>query len=322
LCCHVVFVDSGKFTIPGGCQNCPPGTYTSVPGSTSCLLCPKGETYIQHHDVTMSREMRESSMAHKHVACSWMSSVLSLHGSGSFNPQEGNTFCTTCAAGDACSTNGCAACTPCSPGHYSPFDGTTTCTTCAAGSYATYMQSTSCTLCTPGTYSAFSASSSCSNCWPGSFQPLTGAKACTNCSVGTVSAVPASTTPCSICAAGTYAFKAGQTACSTCNAGTYSAPQAKTCTQCAAGQNDANMQQLRCFQHESDRAPVRERKLDWILFADILHWLCSTVLWSCPTHVLYFPPCSICGCCVTITICFPKTLSMAVSDPRPILFCW
>jgi hypothetical protein len=177
----------GTFLSQGVCTPCAPGSYTSVPGSSACALCPRGENARQRQDWLeesvavweLEKHCQPGQRGSQSSRCALFCCLLSISTpSGSFNSASNNTYCTSCAAGDFCSGSGCASCSPCGAGTYSQV-GAASCSNCPAGSYSAYARSTSCSLCAPGSSNAIPGSSACTACRVGSFQAQAGGRSCT-----------------------------------------------------------------------------------------------------------------------------------------------
>ena len=139
----------------------PIGSYSFVPGSSSCIPCSPG-TFTS-----------KSSM-----------SVPENCPMNYFSDSFGASECTLCEDGKITTSVGSLTCVDasnlkCGPGQYS-FNGYEPCTSCAAGYYSSSSAATKCTACLSGTFSPTLGSGLCSTCATGKVSEP-GSLACTSC---------------------------------------------------------------------------------------------------------------------------------------------
>jgi hypothetical protein len=181
------------------CNACPKGTYSEIPGSTQCMLCPTG------------------SYGNSTAAASSASCILC--------PPA--TFSSITGAFDA------STCIKCPPGTNSSFSGAAECVSCAAGSYAESYGQQLCSLCKAGSYGLLQRASSksvCNICPAGTFSPV-GSQVCLRCPPGTTS--EEGSERCLPCSAGTYSDVGGE--CFKCPGITFSLKNGSTSLQNCTG---------------------------------------------------------------------------------------
>ncbi len=241
------------------CQQCPPGTFSAVEGSSGCTPCPLGSISLTAGSTSNStcQPCPAGTFAASGSICAPCpagfisnTSALSCEPCAPGQIAVNRTACIDCMPGFFASSG--LFCVPCAPGFVSNARATscipcaegqiainnTICQNCSAGSFATVgasrcfdcgpgtwsgSNSGICQLCPAGTFSAASgatSASSCQNCSAGSYALQSGSSSCTLCEPGTASVlVGASVYSCQDCLAGKFASVAGSPMCSDCPAG-------------------------------------------------------------------------------------------------------
>ena len=234
--------DAGKFssvaesTNTSICAECSPGSFSSILGSSVCLLCSAGQFALLGASY-----------------CDWCSS-----GKYSTSIRAGAPgVCIECTAGTY-SPMGSSACLQCSAGTYSTI-GSSGCALCPGGMYSSAIGFGTCTVCDGGFFST-AGSTTCSSCGAGTYSISNGSY-CAKCSVGKYSYEVEATnsSACFYCAAGKFATESGldsSTACTTCPAGTYStlpgASRISTCAPCEQGKYASQSGASSCDQCQLD----------------------------------------------------------------------
>lgn len=161
---------AGFSTKDDGCEVCPAGYYSDLPGQsscapcdlntyqpsagmTSCLSCPDG-AYTEHVGQTTCQEC-DCTQGSMPLICGCTSACDPGYG-----PENGQ--CVSCDPGSQ-SPDG-NACTPCQMGYFASSSATTLCEPCYAGTYAALTGTATCQDCPAGTYADFSGSASCKAC--------------------------------------------------------------------------------------------------------------------------------------------------------------
>ena len=229
------------------CQTCPRGTYSNEAGATSCTSCAVG-TYAAAGS-TSCTSCPVGFIDHDskpYTPCQTCDA-------GTYSDEQGATACKTCNAGTYAAA-GSPSCTPCIDGAVDHDSDPSTPCQCGAG---TYVDGYNCVACTVGTYSAF-GSTSCTSCAAGfsdhDSDPSTPCQSCvagsyaagestscTSCAVGFSDHDSDPSTPCKICDTGTYSDEQGATICEACTNGTYAAAGSSSCTPCAIGTADYDL---------------------------------------------------------------------------------
>ncbi len=196
--CAPLVCSAGMYSPTGSepCEDCPTGTYSSLPGSMSCSFCDAG-----------------------FVA-----------------PSTGSMFCNACPEGTQMPFSGGVACETCPEGYIAPFTGTALCTQCPAGTTSdpTHTMCVATTPCPVGRHSP-TGNEPCEKCLPGTYAENLGSIVCNSCAAGTVAPLAGSEF-CDRCPVGTQMPIEGGIACETCPEGYIAPDIGTAlCTQCPSG---------------------------------------------------------------------------------------
>ena len=164
------------------CSDCPRGTYQERNGSSSCQLCPQGQSTADESsaDGYLCRE----------ICSPGFFGAAGLAESEIVNGSEVRA-CLPCAIGHFSASSRMEVCEPCDFHSYMEVTGRSTCDQCPAGHGTEARGSTNASLCIPfcraGTVSATSVEP-CGLCGAGLYAPQSGLTQCLQCAAGTYSA--------------------------------------------------------------------------------------------------------------------------------------
>ena len=133
------------------CFTCVPGTYSDIPGLSSCIGCEAG---------------------------TFTSAVAA----------NASYLCIGCLPGQFASFEGSSVCLACYPGTYSDVLSLSSCIACSAGKFSSIQRANSsqvCLNCPPGQYSPIDGTTNCSSCDLGKYSSAPGTSSCNDCPKGT-----------------------------------------------------------------------------------------------------------------------------------------
>jgi hypothetical protein len=159
------------------CFSCPPGSYNTVPGATTCQLCAKGTTSDLGKTSCYACKVGTYNTANGQVCAKCAE--------GNFTASTGSTTCASCGVGMYASTTGLSACSLCNSGTFGDFTGASVCSGCPKGSFQSSTGQTTCALCNSGQYLSALGNSACAYCSAGTFTHRTGSTTCYACPDGT-----------------------------------------------------------------------------------------------------------------------------------------
>mmetsp|Transcript_34383 Transcript_34383/g.78352 ORF Transcript_34383/g.78352 Transcript_34383/m.78352 type:complete len:1613 (-) Transcript_34383:77-4915(-) len=162
----------------GECNECRPGTFTSVSAQASCELCDTG-----FFSDAIGATRCEVCAPGRFSSTLGLTSCL-LCQPGTFQADMQETSCQDCAAGSEQASEGGIECTPCRAGTFANTQRTTACASCEPGSYADFEASTECHLCEIGTFAPTNGTAACEPCPLGSYSEQLGSSFCESCAEG------------------------------------------------------------------------------------------------------------------------------------------
>lgn len=220
------------------CQNCDSGKYSSALGVLSCDKCARGQFSGPGQSVCAKCDIGRYADVEGSQQCKDCNS-------GTYAATIGAELCTPCERGKSQNNNQSSDCTPCGPGEYQDQTNQTTCLPCEKGYFFANSGAAACSVCPLGTFSNTSAARICLSCPSGTKSTGSGLSSCENCSPGKHQPL-AEQSSCPDCPNGRYADKNSTVQCTPCGPGNFSAGGAATCVRCPKGSYTDDREAVTC----------------------------------------------------------------------------